>query len=78
MVETVQKSPEAKFSVGAVHVAVWKNESKEGNQFSTVSLNRVYKQGDEWKQANSLKESDIPKAILALQKAYEHISLKEQ
>lgn len=73
----MENAPIAKFSVGNISVAVWENESKEGNPFNTVSLQRSYKVGEEWKSSNSLNVGDLPKAILALQKAYEHLSLKE-
>lgn len=74
----MENAPIAKFSVGNVSVAVWENESKEGNSFNTVSLQRSYKVGEEWKASSSLNVNDLPKAILALQKAYEHLSLKEK
>lgn len=70
--------PIKKFSAGGVQVAIWENKSKEGRQFSTVSIDRRYKDtDDEWKSTNSLKMNDLPKAILALQKAYEYLALKE-
>ncbi len=70
--------PIKKFSVGGVQVAIWENEGKEGTQFNSVSLDRRYmdKEGN-WQSTNSLKKNDLPKAILALQKAYEYITLKE-
>lgn len=71
-------SPVKKFSVGGVQAAVWENEGKEGNTYYSVSFDRRYKDNnDEWKSTTSLKANDLPKAILALQKAYEFISLKE-
>ncbi len=70
--------PTKKFSVGAVQVAVWENQGKEGNSYYTVSFERRYKdKNDEWKSTSSLKANDLPKAILALQKTYEFLSLKE-
>ena len=71
-------SPVKKFSLGGVQVAIWENESKEGTRFSTVTLSRAYKdKKDEWKNTGSLRTSDLPKAALGLQKAYEHLTLKE-
>lgn len=70
--------PVKKFSVGGVQVAIWENEGKEGSVYYTVSFDRRYKdKNDEWKSTSSLKANDLPKAILALEKAYEYISLKE-
>ena len=77
----MSNKPIQKFNVGAIHVSIWENEgvSKEGivRNFNSVSIDRNYKdkQG-EWKSTNSLKVNDLPKAILALQKAYEYLSLK--
>jgi len=71
-------SPVKKFSVGGIQVAVWENQGKEGNVYQTVSFDRRYKnKNDEWKSTSSLKTNDLPKAILALQKAYEYMTLKE-
>ena len=70
--------PVKKFSVGGIQVAVWENQGKEGNTFYSVSFDRRYKdKDDEWKSTTSLKKNDLPKAVLALQKAYEFIALKE-
>ncbi|MFA4855546.1 MAG: hypothetical protein WC634_03115 [archaeon] len=70
--------PTKKFGVGGISVAVWENQGKEGNNYYTVSFERRYKdKGGEWKSTTSLKANDLPKAILALEKAYEFIALKE-
>ena len=75
--------PEKKFSTGVVSATIWKNKgiSKDGNsvEFKTISLQRRYTdKSGEWKSTNSLRINDLPKAILVLNKAYEHIVLKEQ
>lgn len=70
--------PIKKFSAGGIQVAVWENEGKEGKQFYSVSVDRRYKdKNDEWKSTNSLKATDLPKAVLALNKAYEYLTLKD-
>ena len=70
--------PVKKFSAGAIQVAVWENEGKEGTQFYSVSMDRRYKdKNDEWKSTSSLKAADLPKAVLALNKAYEYLTLKD-
>lgn len=75
-------APIKKFSLGGVQLAVWENEATlEAGQtrtFKSATLERRYKdKKGEWKGTNSLKANDIPKAILALQKAYEYMVLKE-
>ncbi|MBI4210773.1 MAG: hypothetical protein HY544_04680 [Candidatus Diapherotrites archaeon] len=72
------KGPKAKFSAGAVHVAIWENTGKEGMQYNTISIEKHYKSGEEWKTTKSLRTNELPKAILALQKAYEYLALRGQ
>ncbi|MEK6957584.1 MAG: hypothetical protein AABW99_01200 [archaeon] len=69
--------PIMKFSAGTVQVAVWENESAKGN-YKTVSIEKRFKDGDNWRSSNSFKVNELPKAILALQKAYESISMKQE
>lgn len=75
--------PERKIRAGAISATVWLNKGQkptgEESEYRTISLERSYKdQGGEWKSSNSLRISDVPKAIAALQKAYETIVLNEQ
>lgn len=71
--------PEKKFRAGAITATVWSNDTvKDGKKVSykTISFERSYKdKDDEWKQTNSLRIADIPKAVLVLNKAYEYLAL---
>ena len=70
--------PEHKFKAGAVEVAVWKNEGENGD-FNSVSIHRSYKDKEgNWQSTNSFKANDLPKALIALGKAYECIALKQE
>ncbi len=68
--------PRARFKAGGIQVAVWDNVSKEGQVYQTISIDRSYKAGEEWKTTKSFRASDLPKVILALEKAYEYLALK--
>jgi len=69
---------EKKIRAGGVSATIWSNTGDNGT-FSTIQLDRSYKdKEDNWKTTNSFKASDIPKAMLVLEKAYEHVMLKEQ
>jgi len=86
--KTEQKSvegnkPETKIRAGALSATVWKNagKTKEGKDFEyySVSIDRNYTdQEGNWKSTNSLRVNDLPKAVLVLKKAYEHLLLKEK
>ncbi len=74
--------PEKKFRAGSINATLWKNKgtAKNGSsvEFNTVSLDRNYKDKDgNWQSTHSLRVNDVPKAILVLNKIYEHLMLKE-
>jgi hypothetical protein len=77
-----KKRPEKKFRSGAVSATIWSNEGKndkgESVNYSTISFARNYLDKDgSWQTTNSLRAADLPKAILVLSKAYEHLALAD-
>ena len=69
--------PETVFKVGAVRASVFRNAIVQDGR--TVPLPKVvievrYKdKTGKWSGTNSLSLNDLPKAILALQKAFEYL-----
>ncbi len=78
-VNRVANPPLKKFRAGAVCATVWQNHAKDGDgEYKTVSFERGYKDKDGvWKSTSSLRVSDLPRASLVLQKAYEYLALGE-
>lgn len=76
--------PEKKFRAGAISATVWRNTitKKDGSpaDIMTVSFDRRYKdkETEEWKSTKSLRSSDLPKAVVVLNKAYEYLVLNSQ
>ena len=74
--------PEISFKAGAVKASVFVNEvqtAKGKASFKTVSLQRAYKDKEgQFKNTSSFREEDLPKAILVLGKAYEHLLFTER
>lgn len=71
--------PEKEFRVGAVRVAIWANPryGADGKTWTgrRVAIDRGYKDHDgNWKKTDTLDTDDIPKAILALKRAYEYLT----
>ena len=71
------KKPEIVFKVGAVRAAVFRNIIERNGQ--SMSLPKVVvevrfkdKMG-QWRGTNSMSLNDLPKAILALQQAFEYL-----
>jgi hypothetical protein len=69
--------PETVFKVGAVRASVFRNIIEKNGQ--SIPLPKVvievrYKdKAGQWQGTNSLSQNDLPKAILALQKAFEYL-----
>ena len=77
-----KNTPEKKFRASPISATIWANEAttKEGETklYRTITLERTYKDKDGvWKSTNSLRNNDLPKAILVLNKAYEYINIRE-
>jgi hypothetical protein len=61
---------------------VWRNCGKaktgEAVEYRSISFDRRYKDPEgNWKSTTSLRISDLPKAIVVLNKAYEYAVLKD-
>jgi hypothetical protein len=73
--------PEKRFKAGNCEAAVFENEiTRDGQTVNVkkVAIQKRYKtQDDEWKSTHSLDKNDIPKMMLALSKAYEYLTLRE-
>jgi hypothetical protein len=69
--------PEQVFKIGAVRASIFRNSIEvKGRQIlmpKVVLEVRYRDKSGTWKGTNSLGLGDIPKAILALQKAYEYL-----
>jgi len=69
--------PKKVFKAGPVRASIFRNTAtKNGKQihFPKVVLEVRYRdKAGEWKGTNSLGLNDLPKAILALQKAFEYL-----
>jgi hypothetical protein len=73
-----KNKPMANMKVGSVRAAIWKNhrQNENGNSFESVKvvLDRTYKdRSGNYSSTHSLDVNDIPKAILALMRAYEYL-----
>ncbi len=72
--------PEKRFKCGPVSANIWANaKTVEGEmvKFHSVSIDKVYKDGDEWKHTNSFAAEDLPKVALVANEAYKYIRLQE-
>ena len=74
----MDNKPEKKFRAGAVTATIWRNTSEKGS-YGTVQLEKSYMDKENnWKSTSSFSLNDLPKACLVLNKAYEHLAVKNE
>jgi hypothetical protein len=67
------KPPIKKFRVGDITANIWERTTDKGT-FHNVTLERSYKDGDDWKSTGSFSFQDIGSIKLALAMAEKHIA----
>jgi hypothetical protein len=74
--DTPAQKPVRVVRLRGVSASIFANQAKsEGRDitYHKVSVQRSYKDGDEWKQTTSFGRDDLPVVNLVLQRAYEWI-----
>ena len=70
--------PEKKFCCGPISASIW-TETKTLNgemvKFHSISIDKAYMSGDEWKHTTSFAAEDLPKVALVANEAYKYIRL---
>jgi hypothetical protein len=73
------QKPEKKFKCGSVSASIWANTKTthgETVKFKSATINKAFKDGDEWKYTDSFNIEDLPKVVLVATEAYKYIRLK--
>lgn len=68
-------APEKTIKVGGIQLAVWSNETPKGN-FQSITIDKSYKDGNDWKKTKSFKPNDLVKLQLGISKVLEYLYLK--
>lgn len=53
-----KKKPVHEVRLGRIRAAIWENETEQGTVHN-VTLSRLYKDGDEWKDSTSFGRDDL-------------------
>ena len=51
--------PVHEIRMGRIRAAIWENETQNGTRHN-VTLSRLYKDGDDWKDSTSFGRDDLP------------------
>ena len=72
--------PEKKFNCGSISASIWANSkvvNGEKVKIYSVTINKAFKEGEEWKYTNSFNIEDLPKVALVATEAYKYVRLRE-
>ncbi|MCA8995031.1 MAG: hypothetical protein KDA88_23845 [Planctomycetaceae bacterium] len=75
-----EKRPEKVFRIGFVSVSIFAHEiDNDGDKRTvrSVSLQKRFRDGDEWKYTSSLSLAELPQAMRLLELATRHVESRE-
>ena len=62
--------PVHEIKLGRIRASIWRNESDRQDIWFNVSISRVYRDGEQWKQTTSFGRDDLPIVAKAAEMAY--------
>ena len=54
-----KQKPAHEIRLGRIKATIWENETENGTRHN-VTVSRIYKDGEEWKQSGSFGRDDLP------------------
>lgn len=65
-----QKQPAHEIRLGRIRAAIWANENGHDDVWFNVTVSRLYKDGDVWKDSSSFRRDDLPVVAKVMDMAY--------
>jgi len=69
---TKKAGPTHEIRLGRIRAAIWENETQNGTRHN-VTVARLYKDGDEWKDSSSFGRDDLPLVAKVLDRCHSWI-----
>lgn len=66
------KRPVHEIRIGRIKATIWENDTQQGTRHN-VSLSRIYKDGNQWKDSTSFGRDDLPLVQKVADKAHDWI-----
>ena len=67
-----KKRPVHEIRMGRIRAAIWENETQKGTRHN-VTLSRLYKDGDDWRDSASFGRDDLPLVAKVADRAHSWI-----
>ena len=62
--------PAHEIKVAQIRAAVWLNANSRGDKWFSVSITKMYRDGEKWKDSNSFGRDDLPLVSKVTEMAY--------
>lgn len=69
---TAKVRPVHEIRMGRIRAAIWENETQNGTRHN-VTVSRLYKDGDQWKDSSTFGRDDLPLVSKVLDQAHSWI-----
>ena len=69
---TTKTKPQHEIRLGRIKAAIWANETENGTRHN-VTVSRIYKDGDQWKDSTSFGRDDLPLVAKVVDQAHSWI-----
>lgn len=70
--QKTKAKPVHEIRLGRIRAAIWENETQNGTRHN-VTVSRLYKDGDDWKDSSSFGRDDLPLVGKVLDRAHSWI-----
>ena len=65
-----KQKPVKEVRLGRIRAAVWANQSRDYSIWFSVTVSRLYRDGEQWKDTQSFRRDDLPVVAKVLDMAY--------
>lgn len=65
-----KKQPAHEIKLGKIRATIWANETEDHDVWFNATISRLYKNGEGWRETNTLRRDDLPVAMKAIDMAY--------
>ena len=65
-----KQTPVRELRLGRIRATIWDNKTTEGRVWYSVTVSRLYKDGDQWKDTSTFGRDDLPIVAKAVDLAY--------
>lgn len=69
---STKSTPVHEIRLGRIRAAIWENDTQNGTRHN-VTVSRLYKDGDQWKDSSSFGRDDLPLVAKVVDQAHSWI-----